>query len=369
VYAGIAGVGLSLLTYGVADQPATGYPAMDPGEALGYAAISNALLVTAPGGIRAEYDNALYASTIPSWPGQIMEMNTPPADVSLADWDSIKNQLYTETTDVTHVLSLFTQISYLVQQVKSDTSSALSNDAKLVELSTGGKKNSTVEWLLEAMFEAALWGVAAAGLPVGGAIAASVLASGVGSVLPELTGDPDPTSQTAITATEVQLSSLLDKIYRDSNTNDGNWEDAILSDWGRLNTIGSAIQSNALEWNYSKVPKIAGHVDKGFSKYFLQTLMPLKWQVMYFPEFDDIYPNEIDPEPYDFVEVVIGHDDYNNPVVNLWFIHDKNGAHGPYDYAGPYPTETLLMAIYNLGIQKNALVTGANGWLPINEID
>jgi len=358
MYASIAGIGLSLLSYGLADQPATGFPAMDAGETLGYEAISQAVKVTNPGGIRAEYTNA--SEPFSDWYTKVSLMANPP-NVPPADWTAIQSQIETELLDVRHVYKIFHKLAKVNTAVEANVGLILPAVKTAVETSTKRDGDSDVVVLLEGVFEAALWGIAAAGLPVGGAVVASMLASGYGSVISVLTGNPEPTSNTQVDLKYAELAQEMVTLFEDTAKVNPTYEASILSDWGRLNAFANA----NIAWPVTSSSKIAAHTTTGFETYFYQTLMPVKWQVVYFSDFDEFYPNEIDPRPYDLVQVVIGHDFDNNPVVNLWFIHDKNGDDGPYSYAGPYPTRGLLKLIYGLGVTKNELVTGANGWLPV----
>ncbi|WP_165069098.1 hypothetical protein [Paludisphaera rhizosphaerae] len=354
---------LELLTYGVADQPATGFPAMDDGETKAYQAISTALGVTAPGGIRSVYTDALYQNSIPDWPALIEAMDTPPDKVSTADWNSMKTQLYTETTYVGYVFALFDQINALTQQIATVASNEVTSVATQVQLSTSNQSEG-VQLFLEAMAEAELWAVAAAGLPAGAAVAASAIASGFGSWVSTISGDANPNATTAIDTTEVKLLDQLDTLYTTANTKNGEYENAILSDWGRLATIGLGVHNGSLSWDYATVSKIAATTDQAFDKYFFQTFMPLKWDIA---AYKGKVPYYLAPAAPSYAYLVLQNQKVNNNTnyESVVVIHDKNGLPDPFLSPGPFPTQSLLNAIYATGVTKLQLLSGSNGWLTV----
>ena len=341
VNANTGAANLYLLSYGLADQPATGYPAMDAGELAGYNYISNMLAPGTSGGIRADYDNSNMVSNVSGWASAILTLSLQPAPagISAMDWSSITTQLHNETTYVNDVNDLFTNIGTLTQQIQTAGSAELGIDAGLVQLSND-QQNSTFDAYLEATFEAALWGFAASGLAPGTAVAASMVASGVGSWLSSISGTPNPNAQTSIQTTQINLASQLLQMYTTANTSNGVYHDSILSDWGRLSVVGAAIGSGAVKWDFSTVPTIAHGTDVGFDTYFIKTLMPIKWNAVAYSG-DSIYSYIYDHVPqYDlyFLSSVF----HGQQLVSgdFRFIHDQNGANNPiFSYAGPFPDQ------------------------------
>jgi hypothetical protein len=353
-----------VLSVGLTDQPAVPFPAMNPGQSAGYEAISQAVGATGPDGIRGQYTNL--AAPISDYFATVTAMSRP-AHVDPADWTIIRDQVLSELQYVTSVNNLFTQLEDLRLSLATLSAQILPAVGTDVGLTTQENGPDTVELVLSGMIQAAIWGIAAAGLPIGGAVAASVLASVAGSVLGAVLGNPNPDSNTAVEVAYVNLSDTMASFYTGIKTSNAAAQQSALSDWGQLSTLGRLIDSGQWTWTPDEGAQLAAGAQTALSVYFYQALMPVKWEIVYYYEYlCDIYScPTVNVPNYDIYSVVI-EQGQDTVLENLWFMHEAGKSRNPFGSPGPFPVQSLIQNILNLGVSMADLYTGQNGWtIPI----
>ena len=156
------------------------------------------------------------------------------------------------------------------QKVESNNALNLGTAMNDVQLSTE-QSGSSVVLFLEAAFEAGLAGLAAS-VTGGGAIVAAVVASGIDSAITDVSGAANPDYSTSIDSTAANLFQLIKNVYDDANTANGEYEDTILTDWGKLSTVSAAVSSGSLTWTSATNNALAAYASNAFDQYFYATL-------------------------------------------------------------------------------------------------
>ncbi|WP_152052475.1 LEPR-XLL domain-containing protein [Tautonia marina] len=356
---------LQVLSFGLLDRPATPFPEVTDQWDAGYAAINAGLGIVAPGGVRALYNDAIatlsgYLNKIESTlPGQ--EIPRPP-DVSPTNWDAIKSQLINELNDVMGVNNLYTQLTTLNSDIGTVTNDRLVAAGTLVALTQSEQQNDTASLAIVGVFEAALAAMAAA-FSGGAAIGAAAIASGIDNLIGDLTNQPNPGPDTKLEETYAALLTTLGNLFTDNVKTFAQQQTTIVGDYGMLSTLGTAISSGLWDWEDVTTSAIEQATSNSYDLFFYQTLMPIKWQIVYMEDYIcDLYVcNQLKPPTYDLYEVVLQQSN-TSLLADVWFVNQIGASTNPFDNPGPYPTEELLTAIWNLGVSQSDFYNAQNGW-------
>ncbi len=354
--------GLSFLTYGLADQPATGYAAWTTGRQAAYDAINTQLgfarSPTVPArswGLRQQYTNQFAVYDLALFPSLILTMARP-RGVSAGDWQAVRSQLLSELSSVLATYRMFDELDSLNLQIAQQATALLSQTKDLVELSTDDQAGSIFTVVFTDLFEAALAGLAGAASVVSpaGGIVAAILASGIDSGIGDVTGGGSGTSlQTTYVKLQTQLASVL------SATQEANsgFKGSILSDPGRFLAVGAGILDGTLYWPPGSNQKLAQATDDAFEGYFLRKLAPLQWKVLKFElPSPDIRPPGVPSYASYF--------DAANDI--LWALGNDSGLFYK------YPSQPLLISEINrlTGSTTQQLVTNQQpGWFTVETIN
>lgn len=352
---------LQVLSVGVVDRPATAFPEVTDQWQLGYDAINDAFGITATGGIRSLYDDAL--GDFQTWLNDLQNGNVPiPLGISNENWGAITGQIAAELNNVLAVNRLFTQLNNLNTAIGLVNGDRLNAANTLVGLTTQQQQNDTAELFIVGMFEAALDGIAAA-LSGGAAVAASIIASGVDSVISDLTSQPNPTPDTKLAETYAELETLLANLFLTNETNYGTAQTKILQDYGMLSAVGQAVNSGSWDWEDTEGSTLAQSASNAFDLFFYQTLMPVKWQIVYLNDYIcDLYtcPTIYSPD-YCTYTVVISQGQ-NSVLENVFYVNQIGSTTNPFSKDGIYPQQALMTAIFNLGVAESDFYNSQNGW-------
>ncbi len=359
---------VEVLSVGITDQQAVPYPAMDAGEQAGYEYINQSLGVA---DVRTEYytnipfDESNYSSQVNSL--------APPPNVSSADWLNIKNQIVDELNAVSLIAHYFDNVNTLNTDLQTVADNSLTEAYSFIgEANNTTDTTSTVTLLLERLLEAGTAGIAAS-FSGGGAIIAAVLSSAYSAAITDLTGNSNPDSSTALTSTYANLMKTVDNYYGTVATQTGNYETAILKDWGKIQAVSAAVKG-PWAWSPTETPMIQNAAQPADDLFFYQALMPVKWQVVEYANtycatnvlnafcIEDMIP------PYDIYQVSLGENQSGFPVYDDYFLNavGSNTVIGPDSNNGAYPMQDLLQQIYSMGFSQRSLFTATNGWnLPV----
>lgn len=343
---------LSLLTYGLADQPTTGYPVWTGGKARAYAYMNQQLGITAPGGVRFQYTNQFAVNNLPTYQSLILTMAAP-SGVRASDWRTVQSRILTEISAVLGTYQVYNEIEALDNWIAFESTSLLSQVNGLVSLTNQQQTSSVFGVIFEQLFAAALAGIAKA-ITGGAGVAASVIASGINSAIGDLTkGGSSPTTQ----STYVELQSQLSTIITQAHESDSDDKGAILSDPNRYLPIGAGISNGTLNWPVGSNQTLAQNADDAFETYFLQVLAPIRFTIY---KINYVY----EAAQYDY------------PAYDRYYVPDGDTGVGTlytlatFGNRNDYAVAGLISAITNLtGVSLAGLLTNQLGWFQVQSID
>lgn len=276
--------GVQLLTYGLADQPPSGYPAMDAGEQAGYVYINQYLGVTATGGIRSLYQNEAAVLNLAGYQSDLFSLTKAPVPstlhISLSDWQAITKEIYNEVFSVVAVYDYFVLVDGLTGDIGGKATNLLSNTSQQVQLSKD-KQNSIFDVILGQLFSAALGGIVKA-FSGGAGVAASLIASAISDGIADATKNQ---SNQNYALNYYELSTTLYNIFNDAGATNSALRTAILSDPNRFLPFGVGVTSNTIQWPDDKTDDIAAKTLNAFQSTFLQVLTPLAWPIYYATDY------------------------------------------------------------------------------------
>lgn len=349
---------------GVIDQADTTWPTMNAGEKKAYSEISTRLGVIDEKGVRSQYTNINASFSI--WYSRIGEM-TRPTDIAEADWNSVKEQLKDELEYVQSVTTLSTNMGLLnacIGQIYTNTYNQVVTLLRLPDKPADMPKNP-VEVVLN-MLMGKLQGelISKAKSMIG----SEVIDIGMACYkfgIDQLTKEHHlPDGNTPLIIASSELAGVLAKMTVESEKGRGEFQQKILSDWGRLSACGEAIRSGAWYWgpntNYETIKGAGAAIQLNF----YQTLMPVKWKIVLCQGILSINPPLSPYMPY-------------VPRYSLMFQYMSNGSTtSMYWWAacmevsaqegqrseGPFPDPKILETVFGLGTTPLDFFAGRNGW-------
>ncbi|WP_309384647.1 hypothetical protein [Paludisphaera borealis] len=360
-----------VLNYGVADQPATGFPSMNAYQSRGFAYINSKLGLASGLTIRDEYANSDYLSQLSDDFTTISGLSRPPG-VPQQYWsgtNGIKTEILLEIRCVQGVYQVFQNINSLNLKIEAQASLQLTTVKNAVEVQKG-YDNSVIGVFFGPMFNAAVSGIAAA-FSGGYAIVAGAIAAGLEDAVSNATGgDSDQQIQLKFN----QLDAKIGDVITAANLANGTYEQNILADWGRTFAVGDNVVKGLWNWPAGTSATLANQTVNAFKNYLFQSLMPLKYAIVAFDEFETPWFSQLDVPTYDQYFVPVG--TFSNGVKygTLYVIHDKNSSDDLFTDPGPFPTKSTLAMIYDViggttAQAQAALFTGANGWMPVTVVN
>ena len=346
--------GVQLLTYGLADQPAVGYPALNSGEQLGYNYINQYLGITAPGGVRSFYLEASDVQSLTGYQGNLLTLTKQPVpaglSISLADWKAITQEVYNEVFSVVAVYNYFDLIQSLTNELGTEVPQVLSNTSQQIDLSKD-QQGAEFGAIFDQIFSAALGGIVKAFSGAAG-VAASLIASGINAAISDVTkGQSDRT----YSLNYYKLSTTLLDIFESSNATNSALETAILSDPTRFLPFGAGVTSGTLGWPVATSETIAASTLRAFQAYYLEVLTPLKWPLYYGTEYPSSAVEGSWPDSSSYFQP----DSPGSKYGTLYVI----GTPGTFGFDFPDPSLNLIPTILTVtGATKAQLFTNQLGW-------
>jgi hypothetical protein len=343
--------GVQLLTYGLGDQPTTGFPAVNQAA---YAYINQLLEVTAPGGVRSMYQNAADLGALTGYQSTLLGLTTAPVpaglNISLADWRSTTNEIYNEVFSVVSVYNYFTLINGLTADIGGKVGTLLSNTSQQIQLSESHQK-TPFEVIFGDIFSAALSGIVKA-FSGGAGVVASLVASGISDGLSAATAGR---SNQGYALDYFQLSTTLYNTFNNAQATNSALMVAILADPNRFLPFGVGVQNGTIQWPDNQSEAIAAATLNAFQASFFQSLTPLAWPIYYATGY-----------PADSVEGCY-------PSYTSTFVPDspgsKNGtiyvlgSPGAFGFDFPNQNLNLLSTIVSVtGVSQADVLTNQLGW-------
>ncbi|MEO6809919.1 MAG: hypothetical protein ABI353_12470 [Isosphaeraceae bacterium] len=348
--------GVQLLTYGLADQPKTGYPGMTTVEKAAYDYISSTVLGLGPGvGVRELYTNLDSRSNLSSYESSVNALRNSAVpsglSISLSDWKSLVNELYDELNSVNSVYNTFTNISALNTQVYADAGSKLSDTSQMIQLSKD-QQTTAFAAILDQVFSAALGGIVKA-FSGGAGVVASLIASGINAAVSDLTkGQSDQAYQLSYLALETFLSDT----FSNAAALNSALRAEILADPNRFLPIGVAVRSNTLVWPDQTTENLAEATENAFHAFYFSVLTPLVWPLYYYPNYPESYVGIWPSSASSYYQP----DSPGSKTGTVYFLGTYSVFNG---WTFPNPTLNLLPTITSVtGATTGDVLTNQLGW-------
>jgi hypothetical protein len=290
-----------------------------------------------------------------------------PDGVSQEDWDSIREQILDELEYVQGVTTLFTNIGLLNTNVGLINTNTYNNVVKMVGLpdESAQQPKSLVSIIFDQLrgkLESAIVGKAKAFL------GSEVV--DIGMACFKWAGDqtakdhdlPDGSVPLQIACADL-AKTLADTVVKMEKAR-GDFQTAILTDWGKLGACGEAIRSGVWFWKPGcTYETIAGAAD-AIALDFYQTLMPAKWKIIlvqglmsFQPPMDPFMHNvPLYSLMYKYVSDAQGNRLY------WWWACAEVGSKVEQQNEGPYPNQKTMQTIFALGTTPLDFFTGSRGW-------
>jgi len=356
-------IGLYALRVGIIDQPAQQWPVQTEGQKKAYKAISDKLNVTSEGGLRSGYNNRLLP--FENWYTNI-KMMACPEGVALEDFLVIQEQITTELVYVPIVYRLFENMDSLINEIAIINSHMLPAVAAMVGLSnTPADQNAVVHAVLGALFDGVI-NIMISKIPGDASKAVALIKSCIKAGISAKTCTQRSTNY-ELNLTYGHLADTMATIYLGSMEANANYQDKILTDWGRLKIVGEAVSSGKFVWPVTKSSEIAAEAKDVYNIFFYQVLMAAKWQLVYIWWIDfkgsKAKPPVMHYVPdYDIYSIITPYSE-DTDKFEWWFCGQKGDVCDPNEwYAGPFPGKDLFDAIWHLGTRIDDFFLGKNGW-------
>lgn len=349
--------------FGVIDQPAQTWPVMTTAQKEIYNSISASLGITDVNGLRSQYTNINAAFSI--WSGKLDKLERP-VKFGAEDWKIIKDQLLDELEYVQSVTTLSTNVALLNGIMGQIYTNTYNQVVQMLGLPEHSEKQPTtlVELLLNTLVDKLEGALISKAKSVITSEAVDISVACFKYAINELNKQhklPDGNTPLIIACSE--LAGTLSELVVQSEKARGEYQTAILQDWGRLSGCGEAIRSGVWFWTpgttYEKV-KGAGDAIR---LNFYQTLMPVKWKILVCQGIQSIimpgdpFMHHI-PRYALMCKVLEG----QGNSIYWWYACVEVGAPVKMQSEGPVPDQKLLEAIFALETTPLDFFSGANGW-------
>ncbi|HEX8171973.1 MAG TPA: hypothetical protein VF824_15660 [Thermoanaerobaculia bacterium] len=362
-------MGLGLAAYGVMEQPAENWPAMDANEQAAYTAITNAFLISDPAGFR-----SVYANLNDSLSENAIELSdlACPSGIDATAFASVKSQLIVELRYADSVRNLFTNLATLNSDLALEQTQTYASVVEMVGLPDQPSQQPNTP--VQVIFGNLLSKLLDKAISLAPDPAQSVISLGmsvfnhVADLEAQQSGGTDRNS--ALTVACSQLAGMIASVTSQTLTTTSTWESTILADWGMLQACGNAIATGAWYWPPTFVAAVIKGSGAAMELDFYQILVPVKWQIM---NLYALYVPGIQPTPstppnapqYSFVYQTVS--DSQGAMAFWYWMLTEQGVSPDLDTTGPFPNQQLVLALITADAgDENDLFTNANGWnLPV----
>lgn len=356
---------IDLIAVGVVDRQAVPFPTFTGAEATAYSYFNAQAHVT---DIRADYD---MPSIIDDMQNAVQNATNPGIDPTA--FGAVRTELLTELSDVSDV---YTRFGLVKNDILTPIQGVISNELSAANTAVGITVNdqpSEVGLILEGLLEALASTVSSSGIPVGAAVMAAFLSSGMDTAISAFQSANNLTPNQVYKVEYSNLLNQIDSLYTSALADVDSDTGAIVSDYGKLTAVEHAMTSGLWPYVMSADPtkdtatQAIQAATNAYEIYFYQSLTATRWQVVYSPYADYItYPVQQilqDVPSYDIYQVPNGYQD-NVPMENVYWANgaDATTSWNAADH-GPFPADLLISSIQSLpGNSFNDFWTGQNGW-------
>ncbi len=350
---------------GILDLPPTPWPPMTAGQQAAYNALSSALGVTNPAGVRSQYTNAAEPFSI--WYTEVATMPVPNG-ISPADWSVVQAQIKTELVYVQSVFNIFSELTTLTGLLSTMQSDQLQGVAAAAGLTMQQQGQSEVSVILNSLAMTLLTRVGSL-IPPPYGLAVSLVGAGLAAAATYTQQQYSPNSPSGTLAVAYsQLATAMATEIAQTVTEQGNEQTAVLTDWGKLSAAGQAIAQGIWSWPVNLTGQMLVGLEPVWQLYFYQALMPAAWQILegiviYMPTPPPVKPPNA-PAHAMMVKLVT---DNNLDELVWYYICCQLGSNSDIiQNDGPYPSSTLTQNIFSLNVNPSDFFGGQNGWsLPV----
>jgi hypothetical protein len=368
---GAGAFNLSIAAYGVMTQPAVSWPAWTTNEQAAYNAMTVALGLDDPNGVRGEYTNL--NESLSDLIGEINALAVP-AGINATAWADVVAQVTAELRYANGVRNLFTNMAGLNLQIGQIQSDELTVVLQMVGLPTvsGQQPSTLVQTILGAIFDklvSAAIGAAPADVQKVIGLAKSIYNYASTFVAKQNGGT---FSGSTLTIACSKLAQTLADVVTQTAQSSGQTQTTILTDWGKLQACGAAIEANFWYWPPSFDYGVLSGIGSSIQLNYYQTLMPVQWQIMQILTLliagePASYPYLSNTPQYCFLFQYELGSDLNG--IFWWQVCAQVGTQPQQNTTGPFPADALVEAVLNLSNPID-FFTGQNGWhLPVVQQD
>ncbi|OON67853.1 hypothetical protein B0919_16880 [Hymenobacter sp. CRA2] len=346
---------------GVLDLPATPWPAQTPDQQLAYQYISTTLNITSPGGIRGQYKNKI--APLSSWQTGLAVMAAP-ANVPPADWQAVKTQINTELTYVQAVNNLFTELGTLTGYVGTMQADQLQGVATAVGLTVQAQGPSKVTVVLNSLVSTLVTRLGSLFPPPYGLVV-SLIGSGLMAASNYTQQQYDPSGpQGSLKVAYSQLATAMAANIATTVTMQGNEQQTIVTDWGKLSAAGQAISQGIWTWPDNLTGQMLTGLEPVMQLYFYQALMPAAWQILQgIMVFSPLPPPVVPPHMPNHAMLTKSVTNSSYDLLVWYYICCALGSEANVvQNTGPYPSPVLMQSIFELGVNPEDVFGGQNGW-------
>lgn len=357
---------IGYIGYGVSEQPAQGWPAMNAGELAGYAAINARLGISDPDGVRGAYANL--SAPLSDYYATVSGMAAP-TGVSAADWSAVQTQIESELEYAQAVQNFFANMVTLNLEIATIQLAEYDRVVQMVGLPDNpDQQPQTLISIILGTLVSKLFDFAVSQAPdevqkvitVGQSIynfAANA----------EAKKNDAPDKDAALKLACAKLGGTLADLQAQAVDATASFESAILSDWGMLQACGLAITSDVWYWPPTFNPNVLDRAGAANALDFYQTLMPVKWQLMQLSTL--VYAGRgINYPPYVPAYSILGrYESSADPLEagGWWWVCADQGASPDPLTRGPFPNQNVIEDIVSLSTPFS-FFTNADGWnLPV----
>jgi hypothetical protein len=362
---------VSLISIGVVDRQPVPFPTFTGMAEQAYLDLS-ASVTTAPGGIRSLYDTpGLSWGTIED----SLNATPDPPDIPSGVWATVENQLDRELTDVGAVYGRLDLMETIDTQIQLLSTGALTSAGVVEGLVVHGQdSDSTIQLVLEDLFEAIAGAISDSGIPPVGAVAASLLDSGFSDGISYYEQQNNDPPDQAVKIAYSQLAGAITTIYNQSLAALNTDLTDVVSDYGKLTAVAGEILDGQWPLTNLSVTQVTQVATTAFTEFFYQTLTAAGWQIVYLLNYADYikYPitQILHVNPYDIYQVPVTMRD-GVPTEDVYVMNqlgDTIDLNSP-SLGANIPVQNLFLNIQELGQQTyNDFWTSQGDWGVIKHV-
>lgn len=197
---------------------------------------------------------------------------TRPGNIPQEDWDDVQDQLKAELNDAMAVQALYNQYGQYHSDMFADNGARLQQLAADAQIEQGTNTSGVVSAIVQGAIYTTL-----SAIPVFGSVLGNVVQTAMNAALSIGTISPDP-FEVAYSDLWGTLSSNFEALLAMT----GQQEQAILSDWGKLDAVGrltTAKGPDSLAWRAGLTGDLVTGSVPGYEIALMQVLLPAKYRI------------------------------------------------------------------------------------------